>query len=206
MDTGNLPFNWFDLVLVAVLVAGILRGRKRGMSEELLPVLQWIGIMLCAALGYQPLGDWLGATWQIFSPLFSYIVAYLLIGVGVNLVFLVIKRGLHGKLIGSNVFGRGEYYLGMPAGMVRFTCILMCALALLNARLYSQAELRATEAYTQEYYGSDFFPGMHALQVNVFEKSFMGRQIREYLGFLLIKPTVAKAAKELKQKEWKGPY
>jgi len=124
----------------------------------------------------------------------------------VNLVFLVIKRGLHGKLIGSNVFGRGEYYLGMPAGMLRFACMLMCALALLNARLYSQAELRASEAYTQEYYGSDFFPGLHSLQLNVFESSFIGPRIREYLGFLLIKPTLPVGGKQLKQKEWKGPY
>jgi uncharacterized membrane protein required for colicin V production len=206
MNTDNLPFNWFDLVLVVVLVLGILRGRKRGMSEELLPVLQWVSIMLMCGLFYQPVGDFLTSMWQIFSPLFSYVVSYLLIGVIVHLVFFVIKRGLHGKLIGSNVFGSGEYYLGMPAGMLRFACVLMCALALLHARLYTQSELRAAEAYTQEYYGSDFFPGLHTLQVNVFEKSLIGPRIRDYLGFLLIKPTAPVAEKQLHQKQWKGPY
>ena len=67
-------------------------------------------------------------------------------------------------------------------------------------------ELRASEAYTQEYYGSDFFPGLHTLQVNIFEKSLIGPPIRDYLGFLLIKPTLPEGGKQIKQKEWKGPY
>ena len=205
MNTDQLPFNWFDLLLVVVLVVGILRGRKRGMSEELLTVLQWVAIMLCAAFGYEPFGNWLAATWQLFSPLFSYVTAYLLIAVVVHLIFLVIKRGLHGKLVGSNAFGGGEYYLGMPAGMLRFASILICALALLNARLYSQAEIKAYDAYTKDVYGSDFFPGLHTLQVNVFEKSLTGPRIREYLGFLLIKSTPPEGGKQLKQKEWQGP-
>jgi len=203
---NKLPFNWFDLLVVVVLVAGVLRGRKRGMSEELLTVLQWVAIMLSAAFGYGPFGEWLAATWKIFSPLFSYVTAYLAIAVVVHLIFLVIKRGLHGKLVGSNAFGSGEYYLGMPAGMLRFACILMCVLALINARLYSQAEIRANEAYTKDVYGSDFFPGLHSLQVNVFENSFLGPHIREYLDFLLIKPTAPEGGKQLKQKEWQGPY
>jgi hypothetical protein len=35
-------FNWFDVALVLVLAFGFWRGRKRGMTKELLPTLQWL--------------------------------------------------------------------------------------------------------------------------------------------------------------------
>ena len=45
MNLDKLPFNWFDFVLVVVLVVGVFRGRKHGMSEELLPLLKWLAIL-----------------------------------------------------------------------------------------------------------------------------------------------------------------
>jgi hypothetical protein len=107
----------------------------------------------------------------------------------VLLLFAGIKRALGGKLLGSDIFGRSEYYLGMGAGLVRFSCILLTALALLNARYFSPIEVRAMEKYDQEWYGSSYFPGLHSLQTTVFDKSFTGQWIKQNLGFLLIKPT-----------------
>ena len=42
----NFTLSWFDLVALAVLVVGLFRGRKRGMSEELLDVFQWLLIVV----------------------------------------------------------------------------------------------------------------------------------------------------------------
>ena len=42
----QLPINMFDLVVVLVLAAGIFRGRKNGMSEELLSLLKWVAILI----------------------------------------------------------------------------------------------------------------------------------------------------------------
>ena len=33
----HFAFNWFDVALVLVLAFGFWRGRKRGMTKELLP-------------------------------------------------------------------------------------------------------------------------------------------------------------------------
>ena len=50
MSLDQLPINLFDLVVIAVLAVGIFRGRKHGMSEELLSLLKWLAILFgCAA-------------------------------------------------------------------------------------------------------------------------------------------------------------
>jgi uncharacterized membrane protein required for colicin V production len=200
---ANLPFNWFDVFLLVWLAMGIFRGRKRGMSQELLTFLQWIAIVVVCGFLYKPIGDWISQFAKI-SHLLGYILGYLLVAGGVALVFLGFKRSLHGKLVGSDAFGKSEYYLGMPSGMLRFICMLIFVLALLNARLYSQQEVAAALKFQQENYGSEFFPEFHAVQASVFKNSFTGPFIQKYLGFLLITPTAPEATPQFKQKDWQG--
>ena len=201
MSLDNLPFNWFDIFLLVWLGMGIFRGRKRGMSEELITFLQWMAIVVVSAIAYQPVGAMLQGMSK-FSQLTAYIVGYLLTAGCVAVVFLLVKRALGGKLIGSDAFGKSEYYLGMPAGMLRFICMLITALAILNARLYSSQEIAAAKKFQLDNYGSEFFPDLQTLQATVFEKSIMGPPIRKYLGFLLITPTAPAGAAKYKQKEW----
>jgi uncharacterized membrane protein required for colicin V production len=204
MSLDKLPFNWFDLVLVAVLIMGIFRGRKRGMSEELLTMLQWVAIVIVCSIAYQPLGAWLAGV-SLLNLLSSYVAAYVMAGLGVSIAFVLFKRLFHGKLIGSDAFGKAEYYLGMPAGMFRFGCVLLAGLALLNAPFYTQQEIQAYKEYQMKNFDSEFFPGLQTLQANVFEQSLTGPAIKKYLAFLLIKPTASTSAKQLKQKEWTMP-
>ena len=51
------------------------------------------------------------------------------VGLLVLLLFAGIKRTVGGKLVGSDIFGRSEYYLGMGSGFVRVTCMLLAAMA-----------------------------------------------------------------------------
>ena len=189
MNLDQLPINLFDLVVIVVLLAGIAKGRKQGMSEELLSLLKWLGVLFgCAAL-YQPGGQFVCGFTSMFGPLSSYMLAYVGGALVVLLVFAGIKRALGGKLLGSDIFGRSEYYLGMASGLVRFSCMLLAALALLNARYFSPLEVRAMEKFQDDVYGSNFFPTLHSLQATVFDKSLTGPWIKQNLGFLLIKPT-----------------
>ena len=184
----NLPFNWFDIAILAVLGFGLHRGRKHGMSEELMLVIKWLAIIIVGAFSYSILGDLIAQS-TVFSHLASYAMAYLAIAVIITASFLGMKKLTRGKLVGSDVFGGAEYYLGMAAGMLRYSCILVFALAFINAPLYTQADIKARQAYENEWYGSDFFPGFQTLQSEVFERSFVGPYIRSSLGFLLIKST-----------------
>jgi hypothetical protein len=204
MSLDQLPINFFDALLIVVLAAGIARGRKHGMSEELMSLLTWLTILFGCALVYQPGGELIGQFTNVFSRLSCYLMAYITGALLVFLLFAGIKRGLGGKLLGSDIFGRSEYYLGMGSGLVRFSCILLTALALLNARYFSPAEVRAMEARDIDIYGSDFFPGLHSLQTTVFDRSLTGPWIKENLGFLLIEPTKPEN-KDLHQKEFVFP-
>jgi len=203
MNLDNLPFNWFDVAVVIMLLIGIQRGRKRGMSEECLAMLKWVALVLVCAIAYEPMGLWLTSI-SPFSTLFCYIVCYVVAAIGVASAFLLVKRVFSGKLIGSDTFGSGEYYLGMPSGMLRFACILLAGLALLNARSYRTEEIKAMQKFQNDNYGSQFFPTLQTLQDQVFAKSFIGPQIKQYLGFLLIKPTRPEG-KQLQRAQEKWP-
>jgi uncharacterized membrane protein required for colicin V production len=200
----KLPINLFDLMVLVMLMAGIYRGRKHGMSEQLINLLQWVTIVFgCAAIyqwGSQLFGEFTG----LFTQLTRYIMVYVTTALLIVGVFALVKRALGGKLVGSDIFGKSEYYLGMVSGVARAACILLVGLALLNARYFSPAEVRAMQKYNDDLYGSDFFPGLHSVQESVFEKSLTGPWIRQNLGFLLIRPTEPEN-KEFHQKEYKMP-
>ena len=199
MDLDKLPINAFDLVVLATLVLGLLRGRKHGMSEELMGLIKWLAIVIGCALMYEPAGEWFAKT-SPFSLLASFMMVYLVGALLILGVFALCKHRLGGKLLGSDIFGRAEYYLGMGSGVVRLSCILLAFLALLNARYFSPMEVKAMEAFQNDVYGSNYFPTWHTAQEVVFEKSISGAWIRTHLGFLLIKPTQPED-KQFHQKE-----
>jgi len=199
-----LPFNGFDLVLVVVLIGGFLLGRKNGMSEELLPLVQWLIIIFGSAQLYQPLGQML-ADATALSLLSSYIIAYISVAIAVKLLLTGFKYLLKGKLIGGDAFGEGEYYLGMTAGMVRFGCGVIAILAVLNARSFTRAEIEGDIKFQKDVYGSEFFPKLYTVQQMVFEKSATGSLIKQNLGFLLIKPTAPENKQRAQRKNWEMP-
>jgi uncharacterized membrane protein required for colicin V production len=203
MSLDKLPINAFDFVVVAVLVLGIFRGRKHGMSEELIGLLTWLAVLFGCAAVYDPLGKMLAQS-SPFSLLSSYLMVYVVAALVILGLFALVRRGIGGKLVGSDLFGRAEYYLGVGSGMVRWSCILLTALALLNARYYSYTEAHAMEKYQDDLYGSNYFPTLHSVQSVVFEKSLIGSWIHENLAFLLIRPTEPED-KSIHQKEFTLP-
>ncbi|HZR17757.1 MAG TPA: CvpA family protein [Verrucomicrobiae bacterium] len=187
---ANPPFNLFDILLAVVLVGGIIHGRKHGISLELLSMSRWLALVLFCAVAYRPAGTLIAGT-GIFDLLTCYLFSYLGAALAILLIFSILERRVAPKLVGSDIFGRSEYFLGMGSGLVRFACILLAGLALLNAREFTTGELRDLQRYQEENYGSNIFPGLHSLQVAVFENSLTGGFIKHNLGFLLISPTSA---------------
>lgn len=200
MTFDSLPFNWFDLLLVIMLIIGVRSGRKHGMSEELMMLMKWLALVLGCAFLYQPVGNLIANGSQVFNELSGYLIAYLGVALVIAACFAFVKKYAGEKLVSSEVFGRTEFYLGMMAGVIRFMCILIMGLALLNARNFRQSEIRADIKYQNDVYGSTFFPKLYTVQSQVFKHSLTGPLIKENLGFLLIKPTYPDK-KELKRKE-----
>jgi uncharacterized membrane protein required for colicin V production len=201
---SHFAFNWFDVALVLVLAFGYWRGRKRGMTKELLPTLQWLAILLGAGFGHTYLADWFqqqGVIKQVFGNHFNertaaLMSAYLTITLGIFIVFVALRRKFNPKLEGSSFFGGNEYYWGVVAGLVRYVCIVLVALALLNAPFYSTGEIAKIKAYNNRWYGGgmkdysgDFLPRVDEVQDSVFRQSLVGPLIKNNLSMLLINTT-----------------
>ena len=190
LTMDKLPVNWFDAAVLLILSFGLFRGRKNGMTKELLRTLQWVAVVVACGLLYELAAQALinFASWDRPS---SFVTGYLAIAFLVWVVFVGVKKIFAPRLTGSDVFGGGEYYLGMFSGMVRFACMLIFGLALLNAPVYTSAQIAAHEAYVKRWYGGgvyggNYVPDLHTVQESVFKKSLTGPYIKDYLGPLLI--------------------
>jgi uncharacterized membrane protein required for colicin V production len=202
----HLTFNWFDLAVLGVLAFGFWRGRKRGMTKELFPTMQWVAILLGAGLGHIPLAAWLhqqGLVHKVFGTHLdehtaALMSAYLSILVVLYIFFSTLKRRLEPKLEGSNFFGGNEYYWGVVAGLLRYVALMLVALALLNGPYYSPSEITAIQQYKLNTFAAgggvkglendtgDFIPSVYEVQDSVFKKSFLGPLIKSNLSILLI--------------------
>jgi uncharacterized membrane protein required for colicin V production len=200
---GKMPFNWFDVVLLALLVVGIYRGRKRGMSHEVMPLLKWLTLVLVCGFCYEPVAGQISSLFSC-SPWSAFFGAYVSLAVVVTVIFGVLNRSLGGKVIGSDVFGKGEYYLGVFSGLVRYACVILFGLALLNSPLYTTADYEKHNRYMQQNYDHDFFPTLFQVQDQVFKESLVGPMIAKNLDFLLIKPASTDAA-PLRRKQLEVP-
>ncbi len=180
-----MPINLFDCFLVAFLIAGVMRGRMHGVSEEFIRVLKWLLLVGLCALVYHPLGALIESAGYI-DEFTADVVAYLGMALCILLAFSPLERRLNRKFGGTDTFGRSEYYLGMGSGLVRYACVLMVGLALLNARSFTPGEIKAMEQYQVDAYGSAVFPTLRNFQQLVFENSVTGSVIKQNLGFLLI--------------------
>ena len=185
----SLSLSWVDFAVVLLLGVGLWRGRKRGMSEELLDIMKWALIVVVAGLLYEPGGRFLAQSTSVFSLHSCYVAVYMALALLVILSCCLIRKSVGAKLVGSDVFGGAEYYLGMIAGAFRYACIILVGMAFLNARYYSPDELRARAQYQQDNFGSSFFVTLPDLQQEVFQRSYAGRFTQEYLNVVLIRPT-----------------
>jgi uncharacterized membrane protein required for colicin V production len=184
----RLQVSWVDAIILMMLFMGILRGRARGLSEELLDVLRWLASLMAATYLYMPLGDLLtGHT--VMGPLSCYLVMYALVVVAVHISFAILRKQVGDKLVESDAFGNAEYVLGMGAGVLRYACIVLVVLAMFHARYYTPEEIRAQIASQERLFGSAFFPTLGGLQREVFEQSQLGSLVRIHLPVLLIQAT-----------------
>ncbi len=162
-----------------------MHGRKQGISNELLRVMKWVTLLLVCAVVYQPLGAEVCRA-GVYDRFSAYLMTYLGTALVIFLLFSLIEHRVGPKLVGTDAFGRAEYYLGMGSGLVRYCCVLLVCLAILNARAFTPAEVKAVEKYQMDAYGSPVFPTLYNVQQAVFERSLTGTCIKQKLGFLLI--------------------
>lgn len=183
----QFPLGWFDFLVIILLIVGFIRGRKHGMSQEILFVLQWLLIVVIGGQYYEPLSKLLYDQ-GLFGPLFCNLMVYLAIAAVLKLVFTNLKRFVGEKIFASDVFGKYEFYMGMVAGVLRYTCIVLFIISLVNARAYTQQEIAEKEKSQVKDLGSSFFPSYPAVQEQILTKSLSGEFVRTHLSQILLKP------------------
>ncbi|MCX7872415.1 MAG: CvpA family protein [Verrucomicrobiae bacterium] len=177
--------SWFDFVVIGFLVAGILRGRKRGMSQELIDVFMWVGIVVGSALGYKLVGSLINQKTGL-ELLWSNVLGYFAIVLVLLIIESILDKLFHDMLVGSDIFGVLEYPLGMLSGAIRFLCMLLLMLALLNAKLVTDAERLAEIEKQKKELGKTYFPTLGEIQDSIFNKSISGKFIKNNLSWCLI--------------------
>ena len=189
---NNMSVSWFDAVFLVALGFGVFRGRRNGLSRELLPMLQWILLTITCGLGYPTVAQWC-ITYLKWSRAISDVAGYVALALVILLCFAFLKNRFTERLVKYDAFKSGEYYLGMPAGMIRFAFILLVPLALLNAPVYTATEIAAQKVSQQQTFGGgqegfsgNFFPSVNDIQASVFVQSVTGRFVKKNLGMLLI--------------------
>lgn len=190
---SSIPVSWVDFVTVLVICGGFVRGRKRGLSEELLDTAQWITIVVVAAMFYRQVGALMSQR-PLLSQVTYFVLSYLLIAALIAAVFMFFKKRFGQKLVESDIFGRFEFYGGMAAGSVRWLCVYFVLLSVLHAPQYSAEELEARRKSVEYNFGSDFFPSVDKVQAEVFNVSLTGKGARGFLGQFLIDPASSDTA------------
>jgi uncharacterized membrane protein required for colicin V production len=189
----QMTWGWFDIVVLCALAFGLFRGRRNGMSQELLPLLQWLVLVSACAFLYPIAGQFFINTFR-WSKLTSYICGYITLALVVLLIFGILRKLFAERLAKSAVFKGGEFYLGMLSGLIRTACILIVVLAFINAPVYTEADVQAHAAYVKknlggDIYSGDYFPTFQQVQEQIFKDSCTGPFVKENLGMLLISNT-----------------
>jgi uncharacterized membrane protein required for colicin V production len=180
-----MHLNWFDLVVITWLVIGIFRGRKNGMSQELLPLFQWIAVIIVASLTYMPAARML-VHYTGLTLLPCLLISYVFIGTMVYALLGKLKPMLDKTFQDGDYFGGGEYYMGMTSGVIRFTCIIVALLAMMNARIITKSERDATLRMQEKNFEGVRFPTYGEVQYAMLFESTSGSFIRDYMSNFLI--------------------
>ena len=171
--------------MIILVIVGIVRGRKRGMSEELLDVLQWLCIVVLCALAYRPLGLYL-ADYTHMEVWIAFMTAYFAVAFVIILIFAGLKRAMGEKLVQADTFGGMEYYLGMIAGPIRFLSVLLVVLAFINGYYVSEADRARDMKWQMDSFGFRLVPTPGFLQQIIFVESASGKFVKKKLSRELI--------------------
>jgi uncharacterized membrane protein required for colicin V production len=182
---AHARFNYFDMIAIVWLIIGLFWGRMKGMTLEWLALLQWIGIVTAGGLLY-PSFSHVIHRYTYYSASWSDITAYVLIAVGVHLLYIRFREAWFQKLGGKKLFGRADSSLGMVAGGARFACMLLAGLALMNSRVATAAEPAKTDKSSKNKANGIYILKYGEFQRNVLIHSLAGNWVQTNLKSILI--------------------
>ncbi|MGB0583139.1 MAG: hypothetical protein ACPGVU_25935 [Limisphaerales bacterium] len=172
-----LRLNMFDALLLGALGWGVYQGKEQGASSTHVSVVQWMVIALPGGLAGAFLGSFLGP--MLGSAYWGQLTGYLIwifIVVGF-FAFLNSKGASEWKE--ADWFGKTEYPLGVLGCMIKYFCIVLTVMSLLNANYYTSEMIRRDREWQIEEFGSALFPSFTMLNNTVFNTSFSGPPLKK---------------------------
>lgn len=178
-----IRYHGFDIVLLILIISGLLYGRKRGLSVELLPLLHWLTLVAVCGTLCEPIGAPIAALIEI-QPNAAFAFVYLILAAAISYGFWTLSRTAGKGLPGSKCFGDAEFPLGAVAGAIRFVTILFAALALTSAQYIPEEDLAEPRFAFQT--GENDGPDPAELHRSVFVRSWGGRWLKHNFSRWLI--------------------
>ncbi|HUK84002.1 MAG TPA: CvpA family protein [Verrucomicrobiae bacterium] len=115
--------NWYDIVVIAALIYGVVAGVRNGFSGEIILVL---GLLLMVALAmsfYASVGEWLQNVTRLTVEL-ANLVAFVSIAVLVYIVTVAVRLAVHRKLKQRPFAALIENIGGGVAGLLRMIVVM----------------------------------------------------------------------------------
>ena len=176
----------FDLVVLIWLAVGLFRGWRNGVSLEVLLLPQWVAAIVVGAVVYPYLGGLIirmtncsaveGARWGYVAPaLVAYAMASRL------------RHFVGNRLADADMFGKAEFRLGAIFGLLRFACMALVVIALIDAYLPAEWETQNKGAKLEGVGGYSVNPVQ--IQREALLHSWTCRLSRAYLKPALIWPS-----------------
>ena len=119
--------NFLDGMVVVVIAIFALSGIRHGFTSKLLSTSAWVGALLAALWGFQPLGEWL--LQHLSPPWFTYSIAAFGIFIAVLSAMLSVGYALSAIMRHSSIgiLDRGLGLLfGMAQGLVLVAVACLC--------------------------------------------------------------------------------
>lgn len=138
-------FNGFDWLVFAVVVLSMLFGFWRGFAREAMSLLGWVSAFVGANLLAQSLANSLHGVTD--NPTFRYLLAWVLVFVGVTVIFGALGR-VFSKQLRQPGFNLGNRLLGALFGVGRGLVMMMALALVLKGVLPDSEEAWLREART----------------------------------------------------------
>lgn len=115
--------NWYDIVVIAALIYGVVAGVRHGFSGEIILVLGMLLMVALAMSFYASVGEWLQSVTSLTVEL-ANLVAFVSIAVLVYIVTVAVRLAVHRKLKERPFAALVENIGGGVAGLLRMLVVM----------------------------------------------------------------------------------
>ena len=129
----NVAVNPIDILLVIVILLSVLNGYRRGFIHGVLDLAGWVLSLIAGLRYYQPVAQWLGPRFDLWSEVWDQPIAFVLVAVLVGMAVQIVGYLLLRRLPENVHDGRINQLFGVIPGFANGFIVVAILSALLLA-------------------------------------------------------------------------